>query len=170
LYARAGASTYTDFVVSGGSTTVPFGDGTSAGPGLDFYSGLCCRGVAAGQIVAGRTYTSQGQIVRPNEPKETGARTGPAFGKKRVTSKYAILVDGTAAGLQIGTTFAKLDPILFKGDSGVALAPGQTFSGIYVATLQDDLSFDSMICWQQTRPLPANVLAIGPVVIQTHDG
>jgi hypothetical protein len=166
-----GASTYTDFAVSGGSTTVPFGDSISAGPGAGLFTqDFATAAAAAGQIVVGRTYTSQGQIVRPNEPKETGARTGPAFGKKRVTPKYAIMVEGTAAGLQIGTTFAKLDPILFKNDAGVALAPGQTFSGIYVATLQDDLSFDSMICWQQTRPLPVNVLAIGPVVIQTHDG
>jgi hypothetical protein len=141
-----GASTYTDFVVSGGSTTVPFGDSISAGPGAGLFTlEFATAAAAAGQIVVGRTYTSQGQIVRPNEPKETGARTGPAFGKKRITPKYAILVDSTSPGLQIGTTFAKLDPILFKNDAGVALLPGQTFSGIYVATLQDDLSFDSMI-------------------------
>jgi hypothetical protein len=165
------ASTFTDFVVTNGSTTIPFGDGISAGPGAGLFThDFAVAAAAANQIIAGLTYISQGQIVRPNEPKETGARTGPAFGKKRTTAKYAIMVDSTGTGLQIGTTFAKMDPVLFKDDTGAALQPGQTASGVYVAQLQDDYSFDSMICWQQSRPKPANILAVGAVEIQTHDG
>lgn len=157
-----GAETFTDFVVSNGSLTVPYADGVSAGPGAGLFTfDFAAAAVAAGQIVVGFTYTSDGQIVRPNTPQESGARNGPAFGKKRRSQKYAILVEATA-GLSIGTTFTGLYPILFKDVTGIALAAGQTYSGVYKDTLKDDYSYDGMLCWRVTRPFPANVMAIGP--------
>jgi hypothetical protein len=42
------------------------------------------------------------------------------------------------------------------------------FTGIRRETLKDDFSFDSMLCWQTTRPLPATVTNLGGF-IDTQD-
>jgi hypothetical protein len=155
-----------DFVVSNGSITVPYGDSISAGPGGGLFTAVfAAAAVAAGQVVIGFTYDSDGQIVRPALPAESGARSGPAFGKTRRTQRYGIQVIKTA-GLSIGTTFAKLDPIPFKSEngSGPRLAPGQTFTGIYRDSLTDDYSLESMLAWRVSRPLPAMIAAIGGFV------
>jgi hypothetical protein len=155
------ATTYTDFVVANGSITIPYGDGVSAGPGAGlFINTLALAAAAAGQIVVGFAYNSDGQIVRPNSPAESGARNGPAFAKKRRGHKYGILVEASA-GMSIGTDFAKLMPIPFKDVTGKALAPGLTYSGVYKDSLTDDYSYDGMIAWRASRVMPANVMAIG---------
>jgi hypothetical protein len=146
-----------DYTVANGSVTVPYGDGISGGTG----SGLFTAAFAAtAAIVAGFTFTSQGQLTRPESPVESGARNGPAFGKKRRNQEYAIQVNHSA-GISVGTSFAKLFPIPFKNDANVSLAAGNTFTGIYQDTILDDYSLDGMLCWQITRPLPANIIAFG---------
>jgi len=146
-----------DFVVSNGSLTVPYGDGISGGTA----NGLFTATFAATnpQIVVGFTYTSQGQIVRPATPQESGARNGPALGKKRRTQKYSIL-GVNMSGLSIGTVFGKLFPILFKSDAGVSMGTGQTFTGVYHDTLNDDYSYDSQLCWQVSRPFTGIIAAV----------
>jgi hypothetical protein len=157
-----------DFLVTNGSAFVPYGDGVSAGSGSGlFTAAFAVAAAAAGQIVVGFTYDSDGQIVRPNSPQESGARTGPAFAKLRRNTYCGLLVNQTA-GLSIGTDFAKLMPVLFKDAAGEQLAPGQTFSGVYRDVITDDDSFDGMICWRVSRPLPATIAQLG-VFLQTKD-
>jgi len=158
-----------DFVVANGSITVPYGDGVSAGTGEGLFTQvLAAAAVAAGQVVVGFTYTSDGQIVRPNAPAESGARSGPAFGKLRRNHQYAMLVD-QSAGLSIGTRFDRLEAVKFNAEgSGTAMAIGVTFSGMYRADLLDDDTFDGALCWRVTRPLPATICAIGGF-LQTKD-
>jgi hypothetical protein len=154
-----------DFTVANGSITVPFGDGIAAGTG----SGLFTLAFLSANplIVAGFTYTSQGQIVRPALPAESGARNGPALGKLRRVQKYALLVAKTA-GLSIGTVFSKLFPVLFKTVTNTPQGANQFFSGVYKDTLQDDYSYDGMVAWQVSRPLPAVISSIG-AFIHTQD-
>jgi hypothetical protein len=153
-----------DFLVTNGSLFVPYGDGISAGSAAGQFTQTFAEAAAtAGQIVVGSTYTSDGQIVRPNAPAESGARNGPAFGKLRRNQQYSVLVDQTA-GLSIGTRFDKLDPVLFNADAGPPQAAGQFFSGIYRAPIQDDDTFDGMLCWRITRPFPATIAAIGAFI------
>jgi len=154
-----------DYTVSNGSVTVPFGDGVAAGTGgglftLAYFS-------ANPQIVVGFTYTSQGQIVRALLPAESGARNGPALGKKRRVHKYSLLVSNTA-GLSIGSNFSKLFPVLFKSVANVAQQAGQFFTGVYHDTIKDDFSYDGMTCWQTTRPFPAIISAVESF-LQTQD-
>lgn len=157
-----------DFLVTNGSCFVPYGDGVSAGSGSGLFTpAFAAAAATAGQIVVGFTYNSDGQIVRPNSPAESGARTGPAFGKLRRHTYCDLLVNQTA-GLSIGTTFAKLQPVLFKGTDQESMAVGQTYSGVYRDTIVDDDSFDSMLCWRVSRPLPATIAAIGGK-LQTKD-
>lgn len=165
--------TISDFLVSNGSITVPYGDGISGGPGGGLFTkALATAAMDAGQIVVGYTYTSDAQIVRPNSPAESGARNGPAFGKLRRNHQYALLTSQTA-GVSIGTNFNALDPVLFGSnpdDPGGSppLAINQVFNGVYRATLTDDNTFDGMLCWRIERPRPATVVSIGGF-IHTQD-
>lgn len=158
-----------DFVVANGSVFVPYGDGVSAGSGQGLFDeAFALAAAAANQIIVGFTYTTDGQIVRPNSAAESGARNGPAFGKLRRSQQFMLLVNQTA-GLSIGTRFDKLDTVKFNAEgSGTAMAFGQTFSGVYRNTLQDDDTFDSMLCWRSTRPAPA-MIAVAGAAIHTKD-
>jgi len=160
------ASTFTDFLVTNGSCFVPFGDSISAGCGQGLFTADLINSGAT--IVVGFTYNSDGQLVRPVAMAETGARNGPAFGKLKRNHRYSIQIVNTK-GLSIGTTFDNLQPCLFKlVDGETALAPLDMFSGIYQDTIEDDTTYDGMICWRVSRPYPVNVVAIGGN-IETHD-
>lgn len=111
-------------------------------------------------VAIGYTYTSQGQILRPIAPAESGARNGPALGKTRRAHMFTSLLLSTQ-GISFGTTFTKLHAAALVSPGGTPLAKNVLFTGTLQDTLEDDYSFDSMICWQITRPYPASVLTIG---------
>lgn len=146
-----------DYAVSNGSAVVPYGDGVSAGTA----NGLFTRDsfTANPTALVGFTFTSQGQIVRPNAPAETGARNGPGLGKKRRAMQYAAQLEGTQ-GISFGTSFAKVDPCRFRALDDTKYLVSQTFTGIYWDQLTDTYSYDGALCWQITRPYPANVVAV----------
>jgi hypothetical protein len=170
---QTGNPIISDYTVTNGSIQIPYGDGISGGPANgQFTPALATSALAANQVVIGMTYTSDGQIVRPNAPAEAGSRNGPAFGKLRRNQYYALQCV-QVAGLSIGTRFDRLDPVLFGTDpvndpAGPPLPIGQVFSGIYWAPLTDDNSFDGMLCWRVTRPVSATIAAIGGF-IHTQD-
>jgi hypothetical protein len=100
-------------------------------------------------------------------PADTGARNGPGFAKKRRTARYGInLVD--TLGVQVGTDFNNMLPVPTVSPTGNPLPYLSTFSGIKRETLKNDFSFDSMLCWQTTRPFPATVTTFGGF-ISTED-
>ena len=145
-----------DWAVANGQITLTYGDGISGGTG----SGLFTQAFAqAASFVVGFTYTSQGQIVRPATPQESGARNGPALGKKRRSMQFSALLYNTAS-ISFGTTFSKMQPAIFRNPDNSAYAAGRMFSGVYWTSLQDDYSFDGGLCWQITRPYPASVVAV----------
>lgn len=149
-----------DFAVTDGSIFVPFGDGVSAGTGSGLFTlAFAAAANDAAQIVVGFTYTSDGQIVRPMLPAESGARNGPALGKTRRVQMASVLVTNSA-GMSIGTDFAKLYPMQFKAASQQNLQPLDVANGVYWDSIRDDNSFDGMLCWRVNRPLPAIVAAV----------
>ena len=159
-----------DYTVASGSIVVPFGDGVSAGTANGLFTAAFVASFTPSiPIVVGFVYNSDVQLLRPNTPQETGARNGPAFGKKRRNHDYALQVVNTH-GLSIGTSFAKLLPIIWMDDSSASYPANQLFSGVQSSTfdLQDDYSFDGQICWRATRMLPAMVTAAGGF-IETQD-
>lgn len=112
----------------------------------------------------GYTYTSQGQILRPIAPNESGAQNGPALGKTRRTHRYAALMQ-QAQGVSFGTVFGQTHPANFSAAPDAApLAANILFSGVHQDTLEDDYTFDSMLCWEITRPYPATVCTLGAFV------
>lgn len=110
--------------------------------------------------VIGSAYTSQWQLLRPDHAEDAGARAGPAFGKKRRNHWYAILLNRTQ-NMTIGTTFGTQYQIPLQDAGEHDVAASSLFSGIVSGTIDDDYSFDGMICGQQTRPVPGQVLAVG---------
>lgn len=145
-------TTFSDFVVSNGSITIPYGDGVIAGAGNGLFTETFAQSAS---YLVGFTFTSQGQLVRPQGMAETGARNGPGFGKKRREHRYsAHLVN--SYGLSFGTTFSGLYPTLFNFPP----AYGTGFTGIHEDTLNSDETYDEMMCWQVSRPYPANIVVV----------
>jgi hypothetical protein len=117
--------------------------------------------------VIGFNYQSQGQLCRPMLPVDTGAKNGPGFAKKKRTARYGINLVGSL-GVQVGTDFANTLPVPVLSPGGNLPPYLSTFSGIKRETLKNDFSFDSMLCWQTTRPFPATVTTFGGF-INTED-
>ena len=144
-----------DFAVSGGQCFVP-------------YDAICTQtfATAAPQTLVGFTYNSDGQLVRAIAQQESGARTGPALGKKRRTDHVAWLFVQTQ-GIKYGVTFAndaagntQLQPANFATPGGTPYAVNALYSGVWWDTLKGGDDFDSMICWRISRPYPATIAAI----------
>lgn len=111
-------------------------------------------------VAIGCTYTSQGQLLPPDEPAQ--GQNGPGPGKTRRTHMVAMKFVNTISGaVSVGTDFSStLTPAYLPGN-GVARYNGATmFSGTYWGPINDGYSFDSMISWQITRPLPCTVTSV----------
>ncbi len=159
------------FTPSNGTVTIPYGDGVSGGAGSglfteDFVNSF--DGVMP--ILAGYTYASQGQLVRPNTPQESGARQGPAFAKvKRSHRLGALLVNTLSRSISFGTTFTKLKPAILKTKNGPEYTVIQPFTGIYKESLQDGGDpLDSMLAWEATGVGPCTV-AVAGAFLDTED-
>jgi hypothetical protein len=165
-----GTTGFTDFTVANGSVFVPYGDGIGAGSGRGLFTAAFAAALPLTEIVVGFTFTSQGQLVRPIMPAETGARNGPALAKVHRTHRSGALLSSTL-GISFGTNFTvsgQLTARFTLADQQTNIAPLTTFSGVFAAEIFDQYSYDSMICWQITRPWPATVVAIAGN-LQTQD-
>ena len=147
-----------DFAVASGSCFVPYTN--SGGIFTQVFA------TAAPQTIVGFTYNSDGQLVRAATPQESGARSGPALGKKRRTDHAAWLFVQTQ-GIKYGVTFAndaagktQLQPANFATAGGTAYAVNALYSGVWWDTLKGGDDYDSMICWRISRPYPATIAAI----------
>lgn len=112
-------------------------------------------------VLVGSLYICSGQIVRPATAAESGARQGPAVGKKRRGANYAMQLY-ESQGLYVGTTSTRLNVInLTTGPDYGAIIPATTLkSGFQVTSLTDDYGFDSMVYWQVPGPYPATVVCL----------
>ena len=98
---------------------------------------------------------------------DTGARNGPGYGKKKKTARYAISLVNSM-GVKVGTMFGNTKPVLQTTLGGKQLPYLTTVTGIKRETLTDDFSFDSMLCWETSRPYPATAVTYGGF-IDTED-
>jgi hypothetical protein len=167
-----------DYVVVNGSVFVPFGDGISGGTGAGLFTDAFVA--TTPPFVVGFTYNSDGQLVRPQSPQDTGARNGPSLGKKRRVQQAAAQLSNVGVlsnssselALSFGTSFTNLRPAIVNYSSTSSqtgsIAPLQAFNGIWFDTIQDESSFDGMVCWRVSRPLPANIVAL-ECFLQTQD-
>ena len=85
------------------------------------------------------------------------------------TAKFARYLGDGKPGF-VGHCWAKLADAVkwIKDAGGEPMVAGQTFSGVYRDVVTDDDSYDGMICWRISRPLPATICALQPF-LQTKD-
>lgn len=175
-----------DYVVSNGAIAVPidydtlnpdtlttaylqsvsdFDTDGSNDPDGDFnYASLMCKIVNSGftyyvPAVVGFTYTSQGQILRPDMMEPVAGGQGPGMGKYGRISQFAAYMCGVQ-GISFSTDFQHLRPAKFRSAGGTEYPKLSLFTGIYRDTLDDNWSLDGMICWQVSRPYPATVMSL----------
>ena len=156
-----------DYLVANGAITVPYGDGVSAGTANGLFTADFVASFTTMPMWVGFTYTSDGQLTRPHTPQESGARSGPALGKKRRNQYIIAQLEGTQ-GVSFGTTFTHMKPAIFKQDNGTVYLINEQFNGVFRDQFYDEYSYDGMICWRITRPYPCNIEAIGGA-LQTQD-
>lgn len=164
-----------DFPVATGSMVVPLFGQTGQANSL-LTAAFLATFTGTIPIVVGFTYTSSGQCLTPQEPPQTGARNGPAFGKrKRFHGLQAQLVNtqGISFATSLSTSAAVANRLrvaqLKTPGGGSLLAQNVLFSGIWKDTLSDDpQGFSNAIAWSITRPYPATVAAVGGF-IETAD-
>lgn len=119
-------------------------------------------------VAIGYGYPSQGQILRPINPQEAGAANGPALAKTRRSHMFGALLFKTQ-GISFGTDFNFLRPGNLHDTNDETLLPMTTlYSDVLWDTLDDTYSFNSMLCWEVTRPYPANVCSLG-AFLHTQD-
>lgn len=172
-----------DFAVSNGSMFVPFqsdNDGLftlaymeqlSAAGG---FGNFACpvdlaAGITTGRLtipaVIGFTYTTQGQILRPGIPQDAGSMNGPPAGKVRRSHQYTALIqNGVSQTISFGTGFAspyKMHAPIFKTAGNTPYMSNELYSGVFWDNLDDQYTFDSMLAWQITRPVPGTICSIG---------
>ena len=110
-------------------------------------------------VVIGLGYTTQGQRLRPATAADIKSQIGDALGKNRRTEIAALLLSNTV-GLNVGTSFNALEAQVLPGADGETPLPATSmFTGVARLNLTDNYSYDSMFCWQVSRPWPCTVCA-----------
>ena len=110
-------------------------------------------------ICIGKTYTSQGQILRPIAPQESGTQS-PSLGKlRRITHAAPLLLN--AQGVSMGVDFRTMRALALKSSGGtIPLTAQQLYSGVYWGEVDANDNYDNMWCWQITRPYPCTLVAV----------
>lgn len=117
-------------------------------------------------IVVGQAYTSRGQTLRPVLGQDLGIRVTHGMGKTRRAHEFAALFH-YAVELTVGTDFdGTMDPVTLTTANGETAWPQNTvYTGVYRGILTDQYGYDSMLCWEVTRPWPAMVCAVSAFLV-----
>ncbi len=110
-------------------------------------------------VVVGPVFTTQGQRLRAATAEDTKSPIGAATGKLRRTDIATVLLSNTV-GVSVGTNFATLEAMVLPGTDGETAVPATSmFTGVARINLTDDYTYDSMFCWEVSRPWPCTVCA-----------
>lgn len=164
-----------DFYIADGTVTIPIdsdvggiftsaylaaiSSATAYGVNGVIISGGSIGGPYTVPALVGFTYTSQGQILRPDTTEQNRSPTGPGPAKPRRNHQFGALLSGTQ-GISFGTDFSRLHAAQFKSKGNTPYTALQLFSGVYWDVVDDDYSLDGMLAWQVSRPYPAAVVSI----------
>lgn len=109
--------------------------------------------------IIGFNYQSKGQILRAVLPPE-GFQTGPGQGKLR-RAHYAAPLMANSQYVQMGVDFGTMRQMKFKSAGGTQALPlTSLYSGVYWEAVEGGHSYDSMWCWQSSRPYPCTVVSV----------
>ena len=144
-----------DYTVANGTITVPE---VTANPLLTSAFVTANTPLTA---VVGFTYTSDGQIVTPQDPAEAGTRNGPAFGKTGRIEKAALKLVNTQ-GISMGSGFDHLHPLVLMSTGGSVVLPANSlYSGTVRDSVDTEYVYGPKIAWRISRPYPATVAVAG---------
>lgn len=114
--------------------------------------------VRAGEkIQLGYGYMSDGEMLRI----EAGAADGTAQGKTQRIHRVAIRVLDSL-GLQIGPSFDKLSPVIFRTSANPTNTAVPLFTGDLQETWEGDYSTEALICWRWEQTFPGTILGVYP--------
>lgn len=119
----------------------------------------------AATIHVGFNYTSDLKTLR----FQAGATDGTALGKTRRTHRLGLFLHRTL-GLHFGTSFSKLERLIFRKGNDIPNKATELFSGIVSENLPASYDFDNQICIRQDKPLPGTILAIMPQLVTQDRG
>lgn len=113
-------------------------------------------------VVIGMAYTSQGQGLRPAAQQDLRIDMANGLGRTRRGHKFAALMVNTGVTIAFGTDLdGTMDAVEFKQDDGETdMASSSLWSAVYRGTLTDPYNYDTMLCWEMSRPWPATVCAV----------
>ena len=115
----------------------------------------------------GMTYTSRAQLLRPDFGNDAGAANGPSFGKTRRIDQFVASLYRTRE-INFGTDFDNLHKVQQRTAGGTYVNAPTLLTGIIQSQIENDYSFEAQICWEQTRPYPGILTAVGGF-ISTQD-
>jgi hypothetical protein len=115
----------------------------------------------------GLSYTSRAQLLRPDFGNDAGAANGPAFGKVRRIDQFATSLYRTRE-IKFGTNFDNLRKIRQRTAGGTYVTAPTLMTETVVSALENDYTTEAQICWEQTRPYPGIIRAVGGF-ISTQD-
>lgn len=144
-----------DFTVaSDGTVTIPFSASFSVDFYAEFQGNMPC--------LVGFSYDSDGQLLPPMSPVESGSRNGPGFAKSQ-RSHYIMAQLVNTKGISFGTDFNKLKPAKLIVD-GSQIGTDTLFTGTHRDSYDSADEFGSKPTWRVSRPYPATITAIGAAV------
>lgn len=147
-----------------GQTVSILGDGAVLVPQV-VTAGAVSLSTPSARVQAGLAYNSDVKTLRA----EAGATDGTAAGKTRRTHRLGMQLERTL-GLNIGSDFDNLDPVIFRttGDDMSQAVP--LFSGIKSQSLQSNYDFDNQVCLRQDQPTPGTIVALMPQMVTQDRG
>jgi hypothetical protein len=119
----------------------------------------------ASKVQVGLRFASKLQTMRMN----AGAQDGTSQGKKTRIPNAVLRVDETL-GLQYGKDFTTLYDINFRDALDRMDNPPPMFTGDIAIDWPGDYDTYPWLCFQQSDPLPATIVAIMPQVVVADKG
>jgi len=162
-YVSGGAARKKVTTVSGlshleGQTVAVFGDGAAQANRV-VSGGAITLATAAATVQVGLPFTADLKLL----PFEAGAADGTALGKTRRIHRAGFRFYRTL-GVEVGTSFSRLDPVDFRLASNPnAYVP--LFTGLKSMTLDADYDENNQICIRSEQPTPVTILAVAPQMV-----
>lgn len=140
-----------------GQTVSILGDGAPMPPQVVSSGGVLTLPTPASKIQVGYACPAKWQTMRFN----TGSAIGTSQGKLSQINR-AVIRFWETLGMQFGKSFANMDTINFRSPSDAMDQPVPLFTGDIRLDVEGDWDTNPWLCFQQSDPLPAMIVAIMP--------
>lgn len=119
-------------------------------------SGVLTLVFPAAKVQIGYSFTSEGQLLRP----DAGSAEGSAQGQIRRVNRVGLLLH-RIGDLLIGMDFKKLMPLKFiRADVNLADTAPTLFSGMSQDLVESGYDFDGQFCFRQNTPAPGTINSV----------